>query len=129
MRFQSSGRTPHTIKHPCGDLNAKTSGRFRDQSAVVNVLRATSIHCLGDALVRAHPCEHANRVHGVVGGGLQVRSLIADHFERGRRLEYRESVPEPSWDPWPEEEERQLTERVCEAFGRLPSKDQHSLAA
>ena len=58
-----------------------------------------------------------------------LRSLIADHFERAWRLEYRESVPEPSWDPWPEEEERQLTERVCEAFGRLPSKDRRSLAA
>ena len=58
-----------------------------------------------------------------------LRSLIADHFERAWRLEYRENVPEPSWDPWPEEEERQLTERVCEAFGRLASKDQHSLAA
>ena len=58
-----------------------------------------------------------------------LRSLIADHFERAWRLEYRENVPEPSWNPWPEEEERQLTERVCEAFGRLPSKDQRSLAA
>ena len=58
-----------------------------------------------------------------------LRSLIADHFERAWRLEYRENVPEPSWDPWPEEEERQLTERVCEVFGRLPSKDQRSLAA
>ena len=48
-----------------------------------------------------------------------LRSLIADHFERAWRLEYRENVPEPSWDPWPEEEERQLTERVCEAFERL----------
>ena len=58
-----------------------------------------------------------------------LRSLIADHFERGRRLEYRESVPEPSWDPWPKQEKQQLAERVWKAFGRLPSKDQHSLAA
>ena len=57
-----------------------------------------------------------------------LRSLIADHFDRGRRLEYRENVPEPSWDPWPEEEEQQLTERVCEVFGRLSAKDRRSLA-
>ena len=58
-----------------------------------------------------------------------LRSLIADHFERAWRLEYREHVPEESWDPWSEAEERQLTERVSEAFGRLPTKDRHSLAA
>ena len=58
-----------------------------------------------------------------------LRSLIADHFDRGRRLEYRESVPEPSWDPWPEQEQRRLAELVCEASRRLPAKDRRSLAA
>src|SRR5439155_25045529 len=58
-----------------------------------------------------------------------LRSLIADHFERAWRLEYRENVPEPSCDPWPEEGERQLVERVCEALVRLPTKDRRSLVA
>ena len=58
-----------------------------------------------------------------------LRSLIADHFERGRRLEYRKHVPEESWDPWPKQEENQMIERVCEVFGRLPAKDRRSLAA
>src|SRR5206468_4258250 len=58
-----------------------------------------------------------------------LQSLIADHFERGRRLEYRETVPEESWDPWPEQEERRLAQRVCDASRRLPAKDRQSLAA
>ena len=58
-----------------------------------------------------------------------LRSLITDHFERACRLEYRESVPEPSWDPWPEQEQRRLAELVCEASRRLPAKDRRSLAA
>jgi len=58
-----------------------------------------------------------------------LRSLIADHFERGWWLEYREHVPEESCNPWPEQEQRRLAELVCEASRRLPAKDRRSLAA
>jgi len=59
---------------------------------------------------------------------LILRSLIADHFKRAAaRLECSRSVPEPSWDPWPAAEERQLAERVYEAARRLSAEDRRSL--
>jgi DNA-directed RNA polymerase specialized sigma24 family protein len=58
-----------------------------------------------------------------------IQSLIVDHFKRSARLQYGGSVSEPSWDPWPAAEERQLAELVHEAVGQLSEKDRRSLDA
>ena len=88
-----------------------------------DIFQDACVRFLSSNAVFVHP-QHGTRYFCRI-----LRSLIADHFERGARLQYRESVPEESWDPWPEEEERQLTERVRDASRRLPAKDRRSLAA
>ena len=88
-----------------------------------DIFQDACVRFLASNAVFVHP-QHGTRYFLEI-----LRSLIADHFERAWRLEYRENVPEPSWNPWPEEEERQLTERVCEAFGRLPARERRAIAA
>ena len=57
-----------------------------------------------------------------------LHSLIMEHRKRAWRLEYRETLPDVSCNPWPEHAERQLAERVCESSLQLSPRDQGLLA-